>query len=91
MYIYLDETKAVHLLQNLVYEPNTTNVKVNDINIECETTEIAEKLYNGIISAIRSEDCEIVSVLSDKFCRRGYHTKPRKGRRVKIATVSRDF
>ena len=76
MYIYLAETNGLHLLQVLVYEPDTTNLIVNkDINIECETVETAESLYDGIISAIRNSD-KIVSVLSDKKCRRGYHTTP---------------
>ena len=77
MYIYLAETNGLHFLQDLIYESDTTNLIVNkDINIECETVETAKKLYNRIISAIKSKDCNIVSVLSDKTCRRGYHTKP---------------
>jgi hypothetical protein len=76
MYIYLAETNGLHLLQGLVYEPDTTNLIVNkDIIIECETVETAESLYDGIISAIRNSD-KIVSVLSDKKCRRDYHTTP---------------
>ena len=76
MYIYLAETNGLHLLQGLVYEPDTTNLIVNkDIIIECETVETAESLYDGIISAIRNSD-KIVSVLSDKKCRRDYYTTP---------------
>ena len=78
MYIYLAETNGLHLLQDLVYEPDTTNLMVNkDITIECETVETAEKLYKDTISAIKNKDCNVVSVLTDKTCRRGYHTKPR--------------
>ena len=77
MYIYLAETNGLHLLQGLVYEPDTTNLIVNkDIIIECETVETAKSLYDDIISAIRNSDSKIVSVLSDKKCRRGYHTTP---------------
>ena len=44
MYIYLAETNGLHLLQGLVYEPDTTNLIVNkDIIIECETVETARK------------------------------------------------
>ena len=76
MYIYLAETNGLHLLQGLVYEPDTTNLIVNkDIIIECETVETAKNLYDGIISAIRNSD-KIVSVLSDKKCRRDYYTTP---------------
>ena len=77
MYIYLAETNGLHLLQGLVYEPDTTNLIVNkDIIIECERVETAKSLYDGIISAISNSDSNIVSVLSDKKCRRGYHTTP---------------
>ena len=74
MYIYLAETNGLHLLQSLVYEPDTTSLIVNkDISIECETVEAAKSLYEGIIDTVEDKKHSIVSVFPKGKYNKGYY------------------